>query len=759
MLTIIKRLVFSIIVLGLIATAVIYGALTLSLPSLDGTGKTSAIKQAVNIERDTLGQAVITASSQSDAAYGLGFAHGQDRFFQMDLLRRNAAGELSELFGKGALTLDKKMRFHQLRKRSEAILAQLPQAQKNLLHAYSQGVNDALAQQQVRSFEYLLTQTTPKPWQETDSLLVMFSMYLDLQSGTFERDMTLEQIERKFGVAMRKFITQPSQYQAALDGSEIPLQNMEIPELTPDELSFAEQTPIADPQKTGSNNWAVSATHSTSGKAMISDDMHLGFGVPIIWYRAQLRYGDVKVTGVTLPGAPAVVVGSNGHIAWGFTNGYIDTSDWIALQPSTKTHTEAETIAIAGEPAHQYKITMSDYGPVRTVDGKRYALAWVGHQAYALNLNLTQLHNSKTVQQALTVASTAGMPVQNLVVVDSQGQAAWQLMGAIAARTNPSDVAVAQKYYQTLWQQNQPQRPQVINPENGRIWTANSRVLSADDNTRFGNGGYALGARAQQIRDRLFEKEQFNEQDFLKLQLDNQARFLVPWRNLLLDTLKKDPLKYAQDIDAVHDWQECACPDSVGYTLVRRFRSEVINHYFSPLQAHLRFLGLSLSAISSSLEPAIWQLIKAPNGAWGVSNSQQALLNSYQRVQQKLSKKYGENMSAWRWGKVNELHIQHPFAKQMPLLAKLLNMPKSEGMGDSYMPAVQRPEFGASQRFIAQPANEKDAIMMIPGGQSAHPLSPFYRKGYQQYINNEPTPLLPQQVIHQILIEPSSNDA
>ena len=178
MFKIIKWLLIGLFVVMLLATGLVYGVLNLSLPALDGRGKSDAISQSVKIERDTLGQAVIHAENRLDAAYALGFAHGQDRFFQMDLLRRNAAGELSELFGKAAVGLDKKMRFHQLRKRSQIAVAQLPAKDKALLKAYANGVNEGHAQVGFDSFEYLLTGADAKPWQSEDSLLIIFSMYL-----------------------------------------------------------------------------------------------------------------------------------------------------------------------------------------------------------------------------------------------------------------------------------------------------------------------------------------------------------------------------------------------------------------------------------------------------------------------------------------------------------------------------------------------------------------------------------------------------
>jgi penicillin amidase len=749
-----------VVILGLGSTAFVYGVLTLSLPTLDGKGSSNAVTAPVKISRDTLGQAVITANNRIDAAYGLGYAHGQDRFFQMDLLRRNAAGELSELFGKAAIGLDKKMRFHQLRKRSHAILKTLPDSDKQLLESYAQGVNEGLAQVGYSSFEYLLTGAKQKPWLSEDSLLVIFSMYLDLQSATFERDQALIQIEQQYGVNMVAFLTQPSQYQAALDGSKLALFSDEIPQ-HPQQVLQA-RVNIKANLEVGSNNWAVTGALTTSGAGMVSDDMHLSLAVPVIWYRAQVNYMknniQTQVTGVSLPGTPAIVVGTNNHIAWGFTNGYLDTADWIALSDNSKTWQVDEIIALPDGATETYSLILSEYGPVKYINDKPYALSWAAHQLYAVNMQLLKLEQGKTVDDALVIASDVGIPVQNLMVVDGKGNAAWKNMGGIPARKAPSELAVSTDDYSPLWQRNEVVRPFVKNPINGRLWTGNSRVVSVADHSRFGNGGYALGARSSQIRDRLREKQIFNESDFYQLQRDNQARFLTPWHTLLLKQLKKDPSSNAQYISELINWQQCACPQSVGYTLVKRYRDEVINSVFSNVEATLNEQKGTLKYIKRDLEPAVWQLIKSQPQSWinpRFTHWDQQLQGAFAQTITKLTDEFGNNLQNWQWGKVNELVIEHPFAKEMPILAKLLNMPTAPGFGDSYMPAVQKPRFGASQRFIAQPGHLENAILAVPGGQSGHPLSEFYRAGFNDYIEGKQTPLLPQTLIHQIVITPN----
>lgn len=762
---IIKILLILTLSLIFILLSTAYFGLHLSLPKLSGEFRSGHLFESVTIERDRLGTAVIHGQNRRDVAYALGFAHGQDRFFQMDLLRRNSAGELAEIFGEKALNLDKSRRFHQLRKRAENIVAKMEPKQKLLLQAYANGVNAAVAEPSLSAFEYLLTGASPQTWQPADSLLVIYSMYLDLQGNTPNRDMALTQIQRLYGEQMLAFVTQNSPYQAALDFSLLPTEEILTPELEPQLLATALISTIEEPLDIGSNNWAVTGALTESGRAMLSDDMHLSLAVPIIWYRAQLNYfsgsGDkVQVTGVSLPGAPAIVVGTNNKLAWGFTNAYIDTADWIALDDKEPLTTEIEFIKLPGSQSSiEYPIQLSQFGPVKQVNGQDYALSWVAHQDYAVDMELMGLETISSVQEGLALATTFGIPVQNLMLVDSEGNAAWKPAGAVPSRTNPANVAQLPENYQgALWEIDETELPQVVNPEHGRLWSANSRVISAEQFGSFGDGGYALGARSQQIRDRLFESEQFSEQDFYRLQLDNEAKFLTPWHDYLIHLLSHERVRFAKDIQFIRDWQACACADSVGYTLVRSFRAKLIDASFAPIETGLKEINVSLSPVKRYLEPAMWQLLEDEPESWlpeQYSSWEKFAIQAYVDSTLELLDKHsdGESLADLNWGKVNALKIQHPFSKQMPLLSSWLDMPTVTGFGDSFMPAVQRSSFGASQRFIVQPGLESQAIMVIPGGQSGHPLSDYYRAGFDEYANHESTPLLPDEILHKITIQ------
>ncbi|MFC4699527.1 penicillin acylase family protein [Glaciecola siphonariae] len=780
-----KISVLSILGLALLTVLAMYLYLASSLPDLDGQKHSAHLSAPASIERDSLGMAVINAQSQEDASFLLGYAHAQDRLFQMDLLRKSAAGELSSIVGKAALARDKRARFFQFKQRARIIADALPEHEKTLLEQYAKGVNTYIDEYGSPGFEFALTGTSMQPWSPADTILTTFSMYIDLQSSQVERDFENTAIRHAFGQQMLDFMYQPSAFQAAIDLSIEEAPRADIPILEPrvysqdenakdenaklendsyasDDLSLPSQEELQD---IGSNNWAVAGSLTDSASAMLSSDMHLGLNVPIIWYKAQLNYRhqakDVSVSGVSLPGTPLVIAGSNTHIAWGFTNSNVDNVDWVELPSDEKTETVIERIAVKDGEDEQLSIEVSKYGPVRTLAGKKYALSWVALQRYAVNMQIADMPLQTSTEEALALAKSVAIPVQNMVVADANGDIAWQLTGAITSRTTPSLAAIEAPQYDSAWQVQDVKPAFVYQPEIARVWSANARVISTKDLERYGDGGYALGARQRQIADALLEKNQFNEQDFNQLQLDNRALFLMPWHNLLTRTLAEQPQKYAKDIELLNKWQACACADSIGYTLVRRFRSTVINELMRPIKNELQRYGVPLRHSMRLIETPVWQIIKERPSAWlptDQNNYTDFLLDAYQSTKSRLIERYDANpdtLAGLEWGTVNALTITHPFASALGPLDSVLNMDVVPSFGDSFMPAVQGRSFGASQRLIVRPGNLDKAILTIPGGQSMHPLSKYYRAGFDEYAEGGLTPLLPQEIEHSLSFSPT----
>ena len=764
----------------------LYSQINSALPILDGKENIFGLTTTTVIERDIAGIPTIKAQNRNDIALALGLVHAQERFFQMDLLRRNSAGELSSLFGQVALNYDKKIRRHRFRDRARQIIKQLPEAQTVLLKAYTRGVNQGLKLLKAAPFEYLLLQQEPVRWQEEDTVLTVLSMYIDLQPEYGSRELTLGLIKSSLGNDLYQFLNpKGSSWDAAIDNTRFT--ESQIPALAWSTNTAAVSSqqawqPYQDQDFPGSNNWAVSGHISETKSAIIANDMHLKLRVPNTWFRASFEYVTpqnkaVKVTGLTLPGTPNIIIGSNGHVAWGFTNSYGDWSDVILLD-TNEDHskyltpkgylpftTHKQVIAVKGQGSVEINIKETIWGPVIGEDyqGKFIAYRWVAHDLNAVNLDIGQLELAKNTDQALAIAATAGIPAQNMVVGDKEGNIAWTIMGPIPVKSGElGEVPTSWSNGDNSWSGYLPPAlyPKITNPENNRLWSANSRVVGGDMLKKLGNGGYALGARSSQIRDNLLAKNSFNEQSLLAVALDDNAKFMQQWQAFLLKQVltPKNLIKHNQ-------WSELktllekkllqASADSVAYRLVRNFRLNVRDMVFKDLNASLTAKNdvYNFHTIRHQLEIPLWQLInKQPenylpqsSGSWQ-QLFEQALKVAVTDMTQ------NQPLSAATWGQQNTAKIRHPLSKAVPFIGYWLDMPATPLSGDSYMPHVQNNAFGASERMVVSPGFEHQGILHMPTSQSGHPWSPYYGKGHDDWLQGKVSPFLPTETKYKLTL-------
>ncbi|MFM6989421.1 MAG: penicillin acylase family protein, partial [Arenimonas sp.] len=452
---ILKRLLLALTALVLLLVLAAYGLLRASLPVLDGERAVPGLGGEVGIERDGNGTVTVRAGNALDSARALGFVHAQERYFEMDLLRRSAAGELSALVGPMALDADRKTRVHRLRARIRSNFAQMAGADAALLQAYADGVNAGLDDLSARPWPYLLLNAKPEPWRAEDSFLVGYAMFFDLQDEANEREFKLWQRQSVLPAPIYALLTRTqSAWDAPLYG--LPEAAMELPAADAVNLNTLNAPQLAYhpgrlSEAVGSNNFAVSGALTADGRAIVADDMHLGLRAPNIWFRARLLTGgDSDVSGFTLPGIPAVIVGSNRHVAWGFTNSYGDFTDFMQVRWTDATRTQyldaqgravpavrqRERIAVKGGEPVTLEILETQWGPVtRELDGGRsLALMWTAHRPGAMNLGLAGIAKAKDLDSALTAAESAGIPGQNLVIGDRNGRIAWRLTAQLPKR-------------------------------------------------------------------------------------------------------------------------------------------------------------------------------------------------------------------------------------------------------------------------------------------------------------------------------------
>jgi penicillin amidase len=784
-------------VLALGAFGAAWWAMRHSLPQIDGRAAAPALSAEASIERDAAGRPAITAASRTDLAFATGYAHAQDRFFQMDLSRRLAAGELSELFGGAALTTDARSRRFGFRAVARRVIEAAPARERAVIEAYTRGANAGLHSLRARPWEYLLLSASPRDWLAEDSVLVIHSMWWQLQYGSITGELDRRRFERA-AAASALAASAPAAAAHALvtfvyaghSEWDTPNYSAEAPcvqaactdsarvltQPFPALLRFAAASaqPQHDEARPGSNNWAIAGVHTRSGAALVANDMHLDLSVPAVWYPARLRVTGAEpldISGVTLPGTPAVAAGSNGQVAWGFTNSYGDFSDvrWGKCTSSDYT-VRRERIQVRGADAAS--VEFQDVGAGVVLDGAEYAddvargecaqVAWLATRPEATNFALLDMENMHNIDEVLALAPRVGIPGQNLVVGDTRGRIAWTLLGRVPRGTGPD------RFFGPLEFRDATDHPRIADPPVGRVWTANQRAVEGaleavlgDDEVDVGAGGYDIGARARQIRDGLLRLPRpATEADMLSVQLDARALFIARWRDLLLGLIDEDAMHDApgrrEFRELVSRWTPDAGAGAAGYHLVRAFRINTEDALWQGLTASLA--GPAFQARRpSQFEAAAWRLVKerpdsiAPPGAAGW---REFLLQQLDASIVELATKCGA-LARCSAGGGEPVLVRHPLSRAVPLLSRLLDMPALALPGDHHMPRVQDGSFGASERFAVSPGRETEGYLALPGGPSGHPLSAFYRSGFDEWAAGKPTPFLPGPAAHKLVLRPA----
>ncbi|WZO96395.1 penicillin acylase family protein [Isosphaeraceae bacterium EP7] len=791
-------LVLGLVVLvpALILLAAISIHLRLSLPRLDGSVTVIGLGRPLTIERDAMGVPTIRAESAMDAAYGLGFVHGQDRLFQMEALRRYASGRLSELFGPGEegqlIDLDRRVRTLGLHGVATRAVSALPESQRERLRNYVDGVNAGVASLSAYPFEFGLLRSKPEAWKSEDSLLVVLALYLDLQGDNPPLESAVGLVHDLLPRGLAEFLTpeENPDWDAPLYGASSPVPPVPGPEVFDLRDRPEPSRDLISPNHierlvAGSNAWAVAGSRSEHGGAIVANDMHLFLRVPNTWYRARIEWGDAQqedgprsAVGVSIPGGPGIVVGSNGDVAWGFTNTQGDWCDLVELEvdpgdPSRYRTPEGwaefdrseEIVRVKGGADLPLVVERTIWGPVFDVDhlGRKRVMRWTAFDPEGVHLGIMELAETRTLGDLLDRANLGGVPHLNCVAADGDGNVGWTVMGRIPRRVGldgrrPTSWADGTRRWDGYFPA--AENPRVVKPADGLIWNGNGRSVLGPDLSRVGHGPYDRGARGRQIRDSLLVLERATEQDMLNLQRDDRALFLGRWRTLMVETLNEPALsedpRRSGPARLVEAWDGRATADSEGYGLVREFRLRVVRDSLSPLLAACRDAdpGFRLTRLGT-LEGPAWSLVteRPPHLLDPRFPSWDHFLLSI--LDEMIGGAADGRAQGRTWGEMNTLAIGHPLAAAIPLIGRFLNMP-AVAMGGAWtdMPFIQGPDYGASERMVVSPGREDEGIFHMPCGQSGHPFSPFYRAGHDDWVRGLPSPLLPGPAEHTLRLIP-----
>lgn len=765
-----------ILLLVLAAAVALWLYLRASLPELDGRVD-APVAANVAIERDALGVPTLRASSRTDLYFAQGFVHAQERYFQMDLSRRVAAGRLSELFGARALEADKAMRVHGLALVADAAIAAMPASHREQLEAYVAGVNAGVAQLGARPFEYALLRTQPESWQARDSLLVLLSMFKELTDEQADLDRQRGAMFRALPNEVYRWLTAPgSSWDAPLRGDPVTLPPLPA-ERWYDETDAVLPTPQAAADALGSNSFAVAGSLTPHGSAILANDMHLGLRLPNIWYRVRLLQAQEDVVsldavGVSLPGVPGVVVGSNTHIAWGFTNSYGDYSDRVVLRTAGSAgryrvprggdtlRVREELIKVRDAAPVALSVPMTRFGPVIAEDAERrpVVVRWLAHFEEAINLNLLDFLDVTEIDSAAALAQRMGIPPQNILLAGRDGRVGWTIAGRLPRRVGFDPTRPMMSDQDGGWRGwlSPGDYPLVLDPPTDRLWTANGRVADLATAPLIGSSDFPLGIRAFQIRESLFAADAFTEKDLLNIALDTRGLFLERWRVLMRSVLTNDAVatraSRREQLSLLSRGALQATADDQAYRLVRAFRARVEADLMTQFLAPLSDLPAIKPGLLRQREGPLWDVVsQQPQHLLpaGFATWSDYFLNIIDTLADELP-------TDATWGQANKLAIRHPMAGALPsMLRSHLSVPAEPMPGDVWMPRVQSPSFGASQRLVVAPGQESQALFHMPGGQSGHPLSPFFRAGHRDWVEGRASPLLPGPTRYTLILDPA----
>jgi penicillin amidase len=822
-----RRLFLRLLSIGLVLAVVaamaaafwVRAELHASLPMLDGRLELKGLSAPVEVSRDELGIPTIRGANRQDVARATGFVHAQDRFFQMDLARRRAAGELSALVGPRALEADRDIRAHRFRRQAGQALALLAPLDRATVEAYSDGINAGLRALAAPPFEYTVLRQQPEPWRPEDSLLVILSMFITLQDSDGSYEATLGTMHDVLPQQMFEFLApRGTEWDAPFVGEAFATPAVPGPDVYDLRARRAGKPTLSQPKErevvrngsgigdrgsgfgnwvihadereaaaVGSNSWVIAGRLTTSGGALVANDMHLTVRVPNIWYRAALEWPDPsrssnrRLIGVTLPGVPTVVAGSNTRVAWGFTNTYADWSDIVLLEVDPqdgsryrtpqgwrKFEQHDEVIRVAGGSDQHQTVTWTIWGPVMESDhrGRARAFRWVAHSAERLAVSVAPLESATTVEEAFEAVNGLGTPGQNFVVADRGGQIGWSVFGSLPRRIGldgqlPSSWADGTRGW-SGWLDDE-EYPRIVNPPSGRIWTANNRVVDGEMLAKLGDGSYEVGSRAHRIRERLIAREHFSPKDLLAIQLDAGAEFLSRWRDLLLKSLtssatagRADRVKLREVVE--NGWDGTAAPESAAYRLTRAFRDEVSRRViaFVLSECYEADPAFDYTAVRRREGP-IWKLVtERPYHLLDprYRTWDQLLLESADAVIEETGREQSVDLSGRVWSGFNVTAYRHPLSAGIPVVGRWLDMPAHALPGDLYTPRVHWGAVAASERMVVSPGREAEGIMHMPTGQSGHPLSPFYANSHDAWVRGDPTPFLPGRSEHMLTLHP-----
>lgn len=770
-----RMLLFVLLPLGALALWA-WISLHRALPETGLVRVTHGVSAPVELRRDANGTVYIRAKNDRDAYFAVGYAHAQDRLWQLEVQRRMVRGQLSEVFGKGSVDLDVWFRTLGLHTSAQSAWPALSADARASLSAYTAGINAAIAETSTLPVEFHLLGVQPQPWTEIDSLAWIKVFALNL-SGNYRREISraLAGAWLTPGQVGLFFPDDPDQGPTTVPSAA---EQRSLAMLAEAHDRIVAQTRLAIPG-TGSNAWAIAGSHTVNGGAMLANDPHLGLQMPSLWYALDVRTPTLHVAGMSLVGLPLVIFGRNEHIAWGGTNMMADTQDlFLERIDATGTRYQAggrlqsfqsrlEEIRVRPDfpaslrrPYEPVRLTVrnSRHGPIisdyyRVMDAP-VALRWTGldpaDTSYEAFFRLNRAKDWTEFKAALQLQVA---PTLNMFYADREGHIGYLGAGRLPLRRKGEGTMPVPGWDDSYgWSGYVPTDawPQSYDPPSGYLVNANNRVVGPDY-PYFISHDWAPPARARRIeqllRARIAAGGKLGISDMARIQGDTLDLEAVT----MLSTLRPRLPRSGHSATAARflgAWNGDMRADSqaaaIFHAWMRHFRDEVFSDKLRTTwddPQGTRLLGelgtdLPLSRLATLIQddPDRWcdrrNTPARENCTHALAVSQTAALNELHKLRGDWS------MQDWRWDAVHRTIYRHmPMSKIKPF-DKLFERRIGNGGSDNSInvaPSDFADADGYLQGFgpgfrqiIAMGPHGIDHVYMNSTGQSGNPLSPHY---------------------------------
>ncbi len=765
-LSLLLALLIIVIVAGLF---IISGIKNKAIPKYEGEIIVPGLGSDVTVYRDERGIPHIYAAREHDLYFAVGYVMSQERLWQMDLIRRATTGRLSEIFGKEYMQTDLFLRSLDMTTKSKMVIGNEDPEIVSYMQAFADGVNSFIeAAGKKLSPEFKILGYRPDPWKLEDIANIIGYMGWDLASDNLASDVFYYRLSQKLGPEKASLLIPDWKAVTSYVFPGFNLDDSLLKETQSNILSVDKLRSLGIVSFSGSNNWAVSGKKTTTGKPVLSNDMHLSFGSPGIWFEMhEVIPGKLNVTGVAVPGQPFIVAGHNEKIAWGMTNLMVDNIDLFAekINPANEDQyffngewmnmlVKKEVIKIKGGKQDTLVLRFTHRGPIisgfRNVKDVSLSMRWSGYDSSDEIRSVSLLDRAGSWADFRSALGSFRSISQNFVYADTAGNIGLNTGGGIAIRKGNGTIIRNGETDEFDWKGYVPfnQLPYSFNPDAGYVSSANNKTT--DDNYPYYiSSNFILPYRINRIRQMLNEKEILNLDDFKRMILDQHsdyAALLTPFILKLNNRKNELTPKEASVLDTLNSWNYNMRADLVAPSVFEFFRISFARN----------LLGDELGDLYSQIfgiarDYYIYRILKTGPDEFvdDITTPQKEtlediILKSFKDCLSSLSNGYGEDPAGWTWGRIHKIVIEHPLGS-VKMLDRIFRFNSPEysvgGSDHTVSPYSYGPEFkvnnGASERHIFNTADWDESYTIIPTGESGIVSSEFYLSQMKSYIEGK----------------------